>query len=242
MKIEYHTTTNAGGRPVNEDHLAVATRGNCYCFVLCDGLGGHGKGDVAAKLVTSIVSEYFETCSNMETFFDEVLTVAQNALLKLQKEQKAPHKMKTTVVLLVIEPNRCTVMHVGDSRLYRFRDGMLATRTIDHSVPQMLVSIGEIEEKDIRNHPDRNRLLTAMGDERNGFKYDKSVYDLQENDAFLLCSDGFWELITEFDMTSSLRINPKVKGWLGDMKKIVESNGNGREMDNYTAIAVMVKG
>lgn len=242
MNIDYCILTDPGSRPVNEDRAVAVERDGKYCFVLCDGLGGHGKGDAASELVTRIIMEYFTSCDSIDVFLRNALIIAQEKLLELQKEQGVPTKMKTTVVMLVIFDSKCVVIHVGDSRLYRFRKGRVVSRTRDHSVPQMLVLAGEIEEKDIRRHPDRNKLLKAMGDETDTFKYETEEYDLEKGDAFLLCSDGFWEPITEFDMTSFLSINDKAKDWLDDMMKLVAKNGKGASMDNYTAVSVMVKG
>ena len=88
--------------------------------------------------------------------------------------------------------------HVGDSRLYYFKNGRIVKRTLDHSVPQMLVAAGEIDEKEIRHHPDRNRLVRVMGMEWDEPKYQVSEPMPEEpGQAFLLCSDGFWENIEE---------------------------------------------
>ena len=112
-------------------------------------------------------------------------------------------------------------------------------RTLDHSVPQMLVKSGEIKESEIRNHPDRNRLLRALG-----LETDRQLYELQEPyplrkcQAFLLCSDGFWELIEEEKMCSFLKKAESADEWLRLMNEEVQKNGAGKNMDNNSAIAV----
>ena len=242
MKIDYSTFTSPGERKYNEDSLAVAKKGKAYCFILCDGLGGHDKGDLASKLVVRTISQKFKASENIDVFCKDVFETAQAELLKTQQSLGNNVKMKTTAVLLAIEGNKCIVMHIGDSRLYRFRDGRIISRTLDHSVPQMLVMAGEIEENEIRSHPDRNKLLKAIGDNPNSFKYERAEFDVRDGDAFLLCSDGFWEPITEFDMVSFLKISNNAKSWLGDMKRLAEKNGKGTSMDNFSAVAVMVKG
>lgn len=242
MKIDHCMTTSAGSREVNEDKVAFAKKGGSFCFILCDGLGGHGKGDIASSLAAETIIRKFKESASLDSFCADAFETAQSELLRKQQSMGNSVKMKTTAVVLAIEGNRCVTMHIGDSRLYRFRDGRLVSRTLDHSVPQMLVMAGEIEESEIRSHPDRNKLLKAMGDNPESFRCEKAEFDLKEGDAFLLCSDGFWEPITEFDMVSFLAVNKRAKGWLKDMKSLAEKNGQGTQMDNYSAIAVMAKG
>ena len=116
-------------------------------------------------------------------------------------------------------------------------------RTLDHSVPQMLVNIGEIDEDEIRNHPDRNRLLRVMGAEWETPQYQYSEkIPLKKGQAFLLCSDGFWELITEKMMIRFLRRADSVDEWLDTMMDYVEEKGKEKNMDNYSAIAVWITG
>ena len=114
-------------------------------------------------------------------------------------------------------------------------------RTLDHSVPQLLVQSHTIIEADIRNHPNRNMLLKVIGDDCDEQLCEVSdPLSLNEFSAFLLCSDGFWELITEDEMLAALQVSDSPQEWLDKMTAIVESNGQCKEMDNYTAIAVVL--
>ena len=120
-----------------------------------------------------------------------------------------------------------------------FYKNKVKTRTLDHSIPQMLVLAKEIKEDMIRNHPDRNMLLRVMGVEWDEIMYElMQPISLKKCQAFLLCSDGFWELIDEKEMNAQLRKSNSVEEWLDNMVKIVEDNGKGKNMDNYSAIAV----
>lgn len=115
-------------------------------------------------------------------------------------------------------------------------------RTKDHSVPQMLVNSGAIKEKDIRHHEDRSRLLRVMGTEWNTPKYQiMDEFDISAKSSFLLCTDGFWELIEEKEMGMCLKKSRSPKEWLSSMEQIIRQNGKGTNMDNYTAIAVFVR-
>ena len=242
MKLEYSIMTDKGMRENNEDSVGVKVleSGTEGAFVLCDGLGGHGKGEVASGLVVEEMLKIYEDKENSDDFIDDAFSVSQVKLLELQKKENAKNQMKTTAVLLHIREDDMQWAHVGDSRLYIFHKNKMVDRTLDHSVPQMLVSGGEIKEKDIRNHPDRNRLLRVMGIEWDSKKYVKSeCLKKQEGYAFLLCSDGFWELINEKQMEKTLKKAKTADEWIFNMKEIVLKNGKDTDMDNFSAIAVI---
>lgn len=150
--------------------------------------------------------------------------------------------MKTTLVTLLIDGRDAEWGHIGDSRLYFFVGGHIRQRTLDHSVPQMLVKSGEISENDIRTHPDRNRLLRVMGSEwnRNSYELSRRI-TLTKDVSFLLCSDGFWEYIVEEWMENTLQNAKSVAHWLNMMERIVVENGRGRYMDNFSAIGVWIR-
>lgn len=238
LNVFYSTLTSQGDRNINEDYLDTLVRNGQAGFILCDGLGGHGNGDVASKLVV----EQMKACLGAGLTIEESIMKAQSALLEKQKQENAQDSMKTTLTCLKIEDNLAMFGHVGDSRIYYFEKAKYKQRSIDHSVPQMLANRGEIKDKDIRHHEDRSRLLRVMGTEWNAPKY-QMVKDIKVtgNTSFLLCSDGFWELIDEKMMCKTLKQSKSPKEWLSKMEEIVLKNGKGANMDNYSAIAIFVR-
>lgn len=238
--ITYTVFTDRGGREVNEDSARVFEKDGKKCLVLCDGLGGHGKGEVASALVVEAVGQIFNSAQKIdEDFLRSAFQLSQEALIDEQIRQDAKTDMKTTAVAMYIDGNKVQWGHVGDSRLYAFAKNKVKLRTLDHSVPQMLVFAREIKEKQIRNHPDRNRLLRVMG-----IEWEKPMYELAEQtqlekyQAFLLCSDGFWELIDEKQMCKLLKNSSTVEEWMQAMVEVIKQNGISKNMDNYTAIAL----
>ena len=144
--------------------------------------------------------------------------------------------MKTTLVFLTLENEKARWMHVGDSRLYHFKDGKLISQTTDHSVSQMAVMMGEITTHQIRFHEDRNRVLRSLGGE-NAKPELSSVTDISEgNHAFLLCSDGFWEYVYESEMEQTLCQAKDPDDWIASMEQILQGRITGNN-DNYTAAA-----
>lgn len=240
--ITYSCISESGGRAVNEDAVAVVQKSGNYCFVLCDGLGGHGSGDVASRTATETFTGIFESTDlSPRDFFELAYTKANERVIEQQKINSSPFGMKTTVVSLVISGTRCFWSHIGDSRLYCFDEKKLRERTLDHSVPQMLVLTKEIKERQIRFHPDRNKILRAIGTDDEKPRYQVGIpVRTRYCKAFLLCSDGFWELITERKMLRELRKSQTPAEWLERMQKIVLKKGKNKKMDNFSAIAVFV--
>ena len=239
--ITYASLSKEGNRSVNEDYIGFHEVDGEILFCLADGLGGHGRGAVASEMVVSKSIAAFAECKADDVLVNCFLS-AQEGLITEQDKEGAKDEMKSTLTLLVIQNAVAYWGHVGDSRLYLFRKNKLFRRTLDHSVPQMLVATGEIRERDIRFHTDRNRLIRVMGMEWSSPKYDLSDrVDLCNGDAFLLCSDGFWELIDEKDMLKLLKKAVTADEWLAMMEKAVLKNGQGKNMDNYSAMTVLIK-
>ena len=241
--VDYCYLSNKGSYEINEDSIGLINRPDRQVFILADGLGGHGKGDIASSAATRYAQQFFSNCpvidkASIEQCFNEI----HNKLDDLRSENHYKKGVITTLVLLIIEKNVAYWAHVGDSRLYKFNRFKVVEQTKDHSVPQMMVMMGEISKKQIRGNPDRNKLLKALGMDGDSPRID--VYypgvDLKKGDSFLLCSDGFWELIEEKDMLKCLWFSKDATEWLDKMKKIVETNGQNRKMDNYSAVTVKI--
>lgn len=239
VQLEYAVFTDAGGRTINEDSVGVFQNGENNCYVLCDGLGGHGMGDVASSLVVSVFEDQFGKTDDVVNFLGQTFCASQDILMAEQKLRKAKRKMKTTGVAIVTDEDNVYIGHIGDSRGYVFYKNKVKARTLDHSIPQMLVLSKEIKESQIRNHPDRNIVLRVMGIEWDDIMYDlMAPIPLKKCQAFLLCSDGFWELIEEKEMCRLLKKSSSVNEWLSEMVAVVKQNGEGKNMDNFSAIAV----
>ncbi len=238
--IEYATVTADGGRKVNEDCLAVFEKNAEQLFVLCDGLGGHGAGEIASAMTVDAAKRVFQSQQlTPDKLLEQCAIAAQQALCERRMHEIKSDDCKTTATYLHIKDSIATIAHIGDSRVYTFHKTSLKNRTKDHSVPQMLVLQGEIKESDIRYHEDRNRLVRVLGDDSEIPKLALSdPLPLKPHHKFLLCSDGFWELIVEKDMCQLLKSNKNPNDWLNSMTELVKKNGVGKNMDNYSAIAV----
>ena len=242
IDLDFSCICERAGRSNNEDCLSIAQKDGAYCFTVCDGLGGHGKGEVASATVCNSFKELFEEHNtDLSTFLESAFSAACSRIRRAAQENSELACMKTTAVSLIIDKKRCSWGHVGDSRLYGFKDGKVIRITEDHSVPYLLVKSGSIKFGDIRRHPDRNKLLRAIGpedSEETDFEVVKEERS-EDFDAFLLCTDGFWEYINERKMCRLLRHSSNPSQWLAKMKKAVCAKGRRCKMDNYTAVAII---
>lgn len=242
--IDFDLLTNQGGRDNNEDSVGMLENNGEYCFVVADGLGGHGFGEIASGIAVKTILESFVEHGLSGDCLGEAIQNTQNYVLEMQTQNHDYCDMKTTLVVLHIYSDMIRFAHVGDSRLYYFYGGKLKCRTLDHSVPQMLVLSGEIKEKEIRHHADRNRLLRVIGSAWNGPKYeisDEIQLKFKKRNAFLLCTDGFWELIDEKNMMKFLKQAKSCAEWNKLMQDYIVQNGKNTEMDNYSAIAIWIE-
>ena len=240
--VNYAMFTSPGGRSGNEDYIAVGQKGEDYCFVLCDGLGGHERGEVASEYVASRIVSLFEEEGDSADFFDKAFISAQEGLLKLQEDKNIPNGMKTTAVVLVITEEQIKWAHIGDSRLYHFFDnGKKYERTKDHSLVQMMRNSGEITEEEMKHHPDRNKVFRVVGAEWGKKSYEKSaILERESGHSFLLMSDGCWEYIANDEMAKTLRYSIGARGWMKKLIRLVRKRADMKKTDNYSIIAVRI--
>lgn len=239
IKTKYAVLTNPGSRQKNEDSAKVQRSLNGFCVAVADGLGGHGGGDEASKAaVEKLLQCHARGNCQTKKEITEAVCMANNAVISCRTQEC---DSMSTLVALFIENERAVWAHVGDSRLYYFKEGRLSLRTLDHSVPQMAVYMGMIAEEQIRFHEDRNKILRALGGENFAPDISEPVSLKEGKHAFLLCTDGFWEHVLETEMEETLGTLDDPMQWILAMEKqIVQSAPE--DLDNYTAAAVFVEG
>lgn len=230
------TYSNKGGRPNNEDSLAVKPSARGGVFVLADGLGGHRMGETASQIVVQGLLGNAVPVLDVEILaktFDQTNTV----LLEKQRDPEFSG-MKTTAVYLSLLDNKALWGHVGDSRLYHLSGNQIAGITKDHSVSFKKHMSGEITYAQINQDDDRSSLLSVFGS-KDRFYPEFSTTDVRPSDAFLLCSDGFWEYIYNEEILIDYLKSGTAKEWAQFMllRHIARTPpGN----DNFSLITIMV--
>lgn len=232
--MQFASYSNIGGRTENEDSVLRSMQDDRLCLVVADGLGGHGGGKIASSAaVNSICSEWDGTISQ-----DTLKELIVRAHDKVCRQQSPIQQMKTTVVALLLADQKSIWAHVGDSRLYHFHNGKLVFQTTDHSVSQIAVMLGDITPDQIRFHPDRSRILRALGQEDGPPNITLAEETLPPGQhAFLLCTDGFWEYVLEEEMEDDLRQATSPALWISRMRDRLEARIP-EQNDNNTAAAV----
>ncbi|MBO7570067.1 MAG: serine/threonine-protein phosphatase [Bacteroidaceae bacterium] len=169
-------------------------------FIVCDGMGGHEKGEVASNLVCQSISQYFQSrhVTPDQGLSDDTLREAlQYAYTQLdQADDGAAKKMGTTLIFLYLHRNGATIAHIGDSRIYHIRPGRgVLYQSRDHSLVFELFQAGEITYDEMRRSPQKNIITRAMQPgEDNRVRADiVHTTDIQPGDYFYLCTDGMLE-------------------------------------------------
>lgn len=235
--MNYTYYSDAGGRAVNEDTVAVIPADGGICALVADGLGGQGNGDVASQTAVHCIANAFRrepssAPSDLQRYFSD----ANDAVRAINGGKR--HTM-TTMVGLFCTSEGISYAHVGDSRLYHFYNGRIVERTIDHSVPQISVALGEITEEQIRNHPDRNQILRAIGAEDTVEAETREIFLQSGFHTFLLCSDGLWEYVLEAEMEIDLAKSETPEQWMELLRRRRDSRAPA-DADNHSAIAVFL--
>lgn len=217
--------TNNGGHEINEDSYYVGED----AFVVCDGLGGHDQGEVASARAIECVKEYC-TGSYTEDHIMELLNAANKSVLDLNSDAR------TTIAIAFIEDSVFKYANVGDSRVYLFRNGSIIAQSRDHSVCQAAIDMGTLRPEELRESEDRSSLLKVLGNDENlNIKKMYEPVELQDGDAFIVCSDGFWEYVYETEMEADLLKSGTAVQWTTYMLKrqLLRAHNEG---DNYTLI------
>ena len=236
MVVSAYAYTNRGGRDHNEDSLrSAADQG---VFVLADGLGGHGRGEVASALAADTL---FTAMTQAEALDGEtLLDLFQKANETILRRQAQPgqEEMRTTAVALKLAGSTAVWAHIGDSRLYRFSNGELAGVTADHSVTYRKFLGGEISYMDVYHDDDRSRLLRVLGKEP--CRPEAGQAAVSPGDAFLLCSDGFWEFVYNEEIQADLCRARTPEEWAeGMLLRHIRRTPPGS--DNFSLITVFVE-
>jgi len=244
LDIAFAVRSEPGQREHNEDKVRVSRDGALCAAVLADGAGGHRGGAEASQRAVDRLEAALHDAA--PPFGSEALT---RAVLSAHAHVRAGQgdadglgRMHTTVVVLWIDGANGFALwsHVGDSRLYRARRGLLSLLTVDDSVVQSMVDAGLLTLQQAQVHPQKNQLIAALGieDDIEPHTVPQPVA-LQDGDAFLLCSDGWWSALDDSGIVGALADASTPDEWLAGMQRRIEARAVPRQ-DNFSAIGVWV--
>jgi len=209
-------------------------------FVVADGMGGHAGGDIASALATQLVAQVDDVYEDAELATGTLLEAMQRANEKLTetvKEFSYLQGMGTTMDSLLFTEGQANIVHIGDSRVYLLRDGIMDQITKDHTFVQTLVDSGRITEEEALYHPRRNVLMRVLGDASDEPQFDTKQIAVKPGDRFLLCSDG----LCGFVPTALIEENMKVPDLEEAVELLIEEAKEYGAPDNVTVILVELR-
>jgi serine/threonine protein phosphatase PrpC len=171
-----------------------------HLFIVADGMGGHAGGDVASAIATKRLAEAdtdYTIAEDAEQALRSAMIAANSLLAETVFEHSELTGMGTTVSGILRVGDQVALAHIGDSRIYRFRDGELEQVTADHTFVQRLVDSGRITAEEAAVHPRRSVLMRVLGDVDAAPEIDTKILDTQPGDRWLLCSDGLSSYVSE---------------------------------------------
>ena len=226
-------------RPINEDRYLVPEEGDSIVLV-ADGMGGHKAGEVASETAAQTIRACAVKMHGREISIKTALKWVRQAnqiIYRMANEKPECMGMGTTMTFLYFMDKHALLAHVGDSRCYRIRDGRIMQLTKDHSLVAELVRIGEITPEQARNHPYRNIITRALGTD-DYVAVDAQDIPVEENDVYLLCSDGLSNYLEEDELLHAVQTQPS--DVLCDHLVQIALDRGGR--DNITVVAAYCGG
>lgn len=241
MKYELAHHSMQGGRSSNQDRVAFAERSNAVLLVLADGLGGHKGGDIASdmfvqSMVQSFLSVRHKLIEQPSAYLALSMMQAHNQIVSHSRLFHPDIEPRTTGVACLVQNGYAYWAHVGDSRLYHFRDGKMLKRTRDHSTVEKMHAEGLINEDDMQTHPRKSQITRCIGGSHKPQVSLGEETRLHTGDTLMICSDGVWEGLKKEEMLEFLQ-QPSLDEGVEQMLYAVEER-MGEACDNISAIAL----
>lgn len=227
----YSLKTDIGKVRLNNEDRACAltnSRGNIL-LVVCDGMGGQNKGDLASTLAINIISQAFKDKPRFGNKFfakrwvAQVVRKANTEIFRQASSNQQYQGMGTTITLVLIVGYYMVVAQVGDSRAYSYRHRILHQITEEQTYVQYLYRIGDIKKEELDTHPKRHILMNALG------IYPSLDLDIKTmpylNDTILVCSDGLYNNVAEKDILTVLRGTDSPDQKVNELVSLANKNG-----------------
>lgn len=218
---------------IPEDEALLASRG-CV-FVVCDGMGGHAAGQIASELTCKTFIDVYlhHPATEVEVALRSAVVAANRFVTDVSKAVPARRGMGTTLSALILLQDKAYTAQVGDSRIYRLRNGELLQMTVDHTWVEEMTRSGVLTREAAETHPHKHMLTRAIGAEGE-VTPDIEIHDSKQGDVYLLCSDGLINHVSDEEIEKALvTYSPAEATW----RLVGQALGNGGS-DNCTVMVV----
>ncbi|MCX4312653.1 MAG: serine/threonine-protein phosphatase [Clostridia bacterium] len=248
MKLLTSSICKQGGREYNQDYLDLTVDKDGACLVVCDGLGSYYGSEVASRICSTKIIEQFREVKQLDAsravkpeYCQSYIQSAHNYVVDEKERNPKIRSSCTTVACVATDYNTTVISHIGDTRVYLFTGGKLHFQTRDHSLSQISVELGKIPLRDIRSDKDQNKLTRVLGSDYY-IPPDCDIYNtpLKPGDAFIICTDGFWEYVYEEEMEEDLASSATPEEALAKMEQRLLARVT-KFNDNYSAIVAVIK-
>jgi len=221
-------------RDGNEDSALISAN----LIAVADGMGGHAGGEVASAIAINTLQQLLPVINDpaidLDSRADLFLNISYEVdaeILRVSKAQPELSGMGTTLTALSLTGDQVDLLHIGDSRCYRWRDKKLEKLSYDHTVMQELLDQGRLTPEEVFDHPQRSLLTQAlMGD--SGIDPVLMSYEVKSGDKFLLCSDGLTNVLSELEIAKIIKATDEDK-LLAELIKETKAKG---APDNITIV------
>lgn len=229
-------------REQNQDYYYIpSSDSDLKLYILADGMGGYKGGEVASKMATEAVKEYVHlNFQKTEGLKEKILELVRQAAIYANKvvfdkskEVEELEGMGTTLEICLIYNNKAYIGHIGDSRIYRIRKGVMRKLTKDHSYVQKLVEDGKITREEANTHPKKNMLIKALGC-MPFVEPDIRARNIEKGDILIMCSDGLTNMVKEEEIHRIVQEDPQ-----GAADKLVKNANEAGGYDNITVVIIM---
>ena len=232
-----YAASEKGGRANNEDSIypdPETINANQQLFIVCDGVGGASKGEVASAMACELFQTYLTSFSEGDVnseIINKAIRFTEAHFQEYIINNPSASGMATTLAMVYIDNKGVVVAHVGDSRIYQFRKGQILHQTEDHSLVNSLYKLNTIKKEDMRTHPQRNVILRAIQGSANPTEADVTVLtDIQGGDFLFLCSDGVLEQFDDDELCALFDGTHEPE----NCKDRIIEKCNGKTKDNFS--------
>jgi PPM family protein phosphatase len=232
--VEEAARTDTGRqRHANEDSYYA----RAPVYVVADGMGGAQAGEVASQIAADVFDEELGD-GNPEEELDRLAREANRRIFQLASSDSSRSGMGTTLTGAFISSDEVSIVHVGDSRAYLYRDGELRQLTRDHSLVEELRRQGQLTSEEAEEHPQRSIITRALGPEPD-VEPDIHTHQARSGDIFLLCSDGLTSMIREDQVREILQESDSLKA---AVDRLVDEANRAGGRDNITVVCFRLAG
>jgi len=220
-------------REINEDRLLGRVFGEAIALLaVADGLGGHEAGEHAAQAAVTILETLDIEAPDIERSLVQLVRTANRVILEASIRNLSFKGMGTTLTAALLRAGTAYWAHVGDSRLYLFRQGLLLQITEDQTPLAILVRRGDLTKEEARRHPLRNLITSCLGREK--YEIESGALELRTDDMLLLTTDGLHGSISEADLVALLKQNLSLDA---KVEALIEAALSAGGQDNITVVA-----